>query len=539
MRVLLQNIILPFWVEDEEILASAVDKMRRSDLDPRTLHFRLYKKSWDARKRNEIKVVCSVLVELPDTLGAQPSVQKALLKAGAVSVNEAPLSIAFGKDKMYGRPMVVGMGPAGLFCALLLAENGYAPILIDRGESVENRVADVNAFYQNGVLDADSNIQFGAGGAGTFSDGKLITRINDEKCNYVLTRLHEFGAPDEILTKAKPHIGTDRLRGVVKAILTRIEQLGGRVLYRCRMEHYQKNTDGGLSVKTSQGDFSCGTMVLAIGHSARDTVQTLVMQKETILPKPFSVGVRIEHRKEDIDRALYGSFAGHPKLGAGEYNLSDTKSGRGVYTFCMCPGGEVVAAASEAGGVVVNGMSCFARDGVNSNAAIAVSVRCEDYGCSVEKAIQFQRSLEQAAFRAGGNNYHAPVQTVGDFTEGRLTTEPKRILPSYMGGNRYQLARIDTLLPPFVTEELRRGIASFGRRIEGFDAPDAVLTGVETRTSSPIRILRNADTLNSVASDLVYPCGEGAGYAGGITSAAVDGIGTALAIMRRYAPCVD
>ncbi len=534
MKILLQNIIAPFTAEDGEMIDLAVRKMAKVGLNVRSDQARIYKKSFDARRKTDIKKVCSVGIDLPDGISLD-KVEKVLSRIGGVIMKDGSVSVEKGNENLTDRPLIVGMGPAGLFCALLLAENGYRPVIIDRGPAVDERVASVDKFYKDRQLDTDANIQFGAGGAGTFSDGKLVTRINDEKCSYVLERLHEFGAPEEILSKAKPHIGTDKLRLVVASILEKIKDLGGEVIYRCRMDDFKKMPDGGFLVSTSKGDFSCGAVILAVGHSARDTVKMLMSRGLTVEPKAFSVGVRIEHLKSDIDKALYGDFAGHPKLSAGEYNLSDTKGGRGVYTFCMCPGGEVVAAASENGGVVVNGMSSFARDGLNSNSALAVTVNKEDYGGTVEKAIAYQRELEQKAFVAGGGNYNAPVQTVGDFMAGTLKVEPKRVMPTYMGGDRFTLSRLDSLLPDYVTEAIRRGIGLFGKRMDGFDAFDAVLSGVETRTSSPVRMPRN-EAMIGIGVDGVYPCGEGAGYAGGITSAAVDGIKTALEIMKRYAP---
>jgi len=530
MKLILKNIILPFYADDGEFIKIAADRMRRSGVDPRTLHFQIYKRSFDARRRDDIKAVCSVLVETEQELCADE-----VKRLNASEVKKDALSPVKGAEKLEKRPLVVGMGPAGLFCALLLAENGYAPILIDRGAPVEERVRDVDRFYAIGELDVNSNIQFGAGGAGTFSDGKLVTRINDEKCSYVLERLHEFGAPADILTKAKPHVGTDLLRGIVSGILARIEELGGELRYRCRLSDFAAQPDGSVTAVTDSGEINCSVMVLAIGHSARDTVKMLMDRGMTVEPKPFSVGVRIEHLKETIDRGLYGDLAGHPKLGAGEYNLSDTKGGRGVYTFCMCPGGEVVAAASEYGGVVVNGMSRHARNGRNSNSALAVTVTREDYGNTVEGAIEYQRRLERAAFEAGGSNYGAPIQTVGDFMTGRAGSEPTSVLPTYINGERYKLTRLDKLLPGYITDGLRRGIALFGKRLPGFDAPDALLSGVETRTSSPVRIPRS-DDMTGIGFPNIYPCGEGAGYAGGITSAAVDGIRTALEIIKKYAP---
>ena len=528
---------MPFWAEDEEIINCASEKMRRLGQETQALHFRVYKKSIDARKKRDIKSVSSVLVELDDRSVSKKTIEKILKSTGAVLMNEDKLDISFGGAKLSERPLVVGMGPAGLFCALLLAENGYRPIIIDRGDSVEDRVEKVDSFYAGGPLDVDSNIQFGAGGAGTFSDGKLVTRINDSKCAYVLERLLEFGAPEEIMVKAKPHIGTDKLRYVVKAILDRIASLGGSVMYRSRLDKFERLADGTIKASVGGNDINCSLIVLAIGHSARDTAKMLLTTGMTIEPKPFSVGVRIEHLREDIDKGLYGDLAGHPKLPVGEYNLSDTKGGRGVYTFCMCPGGEIVGAASELYGVVVNGMSVHARNGVNSNSALAVSVTREDYGNTVEGAIEYQRAIERAAFVAGGRSYNAPVQTVGDFMEGTLKNLPSRVMPTYMGGDRYTMARLDTLLPSYITDSLKRGIDLFGKRISGFDAHDAVLSGFETRTSSPLRMLRDA-SMTSVGewSGKIYPCGEGAGYAGGITSAAVDGIKTALEIMQKYSP---
>ncbi len=524
-------------LSEADILKKAKDKMKRAGISVAPFHFRLYKKSVDARRREDVRLVCTVLAESDRPPGQLD--QDRLARFDARLFHETELSFAYGTQRLASRPLVIGMGPAGLFAALLLAENGYAPILIDRGGSIAERSADVARFRETGKLDTDSNIQFGAGGAGTFSDGKLVTRINDERCGFVLKTLHRFGAPDEILVKAKPHIGTDVLRTVVDAMLCEICRLGGEVHYRCRMESFSELADGTIRVRTTKGDFSCGAMILALGHSARDTYAYLLQQNFAIEPKPISVGVRIEHLQSDIDRALYGSFAGHPALGPAEYALSDTRTGRGVYTFCMCPGGEVVAAASEEGGLVVNGMSNHARDGKNANAAIAVSVKLSDIepvdGNPVLGAIALQRHIERAAFAAGGGDYIAPVMTVGDFLGGRHGAEPSRILPSYRSG-RVRVTDVGETLPTFVVEELRYGIRSFGKQIEGYDAPDAVLTAAETRTSAPLRILRLSEQFTAVGHDRIYPCGEGAGYAGGITSAGVDGIRCAVALMERFAP---
>ncbi len=535
--ILIGSIRVPVNATEGEILKKAKEKMKRAGLSTTSLHFRLYKKSIDARRKQEIYFECTVLAQ--GEIDQSRCSEDRLLRADARLFKEEPLPITIGQEPIAQRPLVVGMGPAGLFAALLLARHGYAPILIDRGADVEERVRNVAYFRESGVLDTESNIQFGAGGAGTFSDGKLVTRIHDPRTGFVLRTLHEFGAPEDILYKAKPHVGTDLLRGVVSAILSEIEQLGGELHYRCKMEDFSVMTDGTVKVQTSKGAFSCGALILAIGHSSRDTYLRLLEKSFMIEAKPISVGVRAEHLQADIDQALYGRFAGHPNLGPAEYSLSDTKSGRGVYTFCMCPGGEVVAASSEEGGLVVNGMSNHARDGKNANAAVAVSVGCEDYepvnGSLPLGAIAFQRRIEQAAFAAGGRDYYAPIMTMGDFLSGQSGTEPTRVEPSFRQG-KVRLSSFESVFPRFVTDSLRYGLASFGKKIEGYDVSDAVLTAAETRTSAPLRILRDPQTMAAVGNPMIYPCGEGAGYAGGITSAAVDGVRVALSLMERFAP---
>ncbi len=517
-----------------EALRRAENEMKRVGISPRSLHFRLYKRSVDARRREAVKLVCTVMVASPAEL-SESVCRRAALKP---LPPHKPFA-ASGTEPMRHPPLVVGMGPAGLFAALLLAEQGYAPILIDRGGTVSERVRAVNAFVSSAVLDPECNVQFGAGGAGTFSDGKLVTRIHDDYCHYVLETLCRFGAPEEILTRAKPHIGTDVLRTVVENILAEIERLGGRLLYRCRMEHIRELPDGELIAETTCGEIAGGALVLAIGHSARDTYAELIRGQYAIEPKPISVGFRAEHLQSEIDRAMYGDFAGHPALGHAEYALSDTKRERGVYTFCMCPGGEVVAAASEEGGVVVNGMSNYARDGKNANAAVLVSVDSRDYepveGNAALGAIAFQRSIERAAYAAGGGNYDAPMMTAGAFSEPGTELRLGRVQPSYRGG-RVKEANFDEIYPQFVTEALRYALRSFGHKLAGYDAPDTVLTGVETRTSAPLRILRLPDRYTAIGHDRIYPCGEGAGYAGGITSAAVDGLRVAEAILQRFSP---
>ena len=536
-QFLLAGIRASVDASDAEILKKAKEKMKRAGISTSTLHFRLFKKSVDARRKEDVRFECTVLIESCSD-EKSPSVEQ-MRRLGARPLEREAILPRFGNAPLRARPLVVGMGPAGLFAALLLAQNGYAPILIDRGGSVEERAAAVERFRTFGILDPECNIQFGAGGAGTFSDGKLVTRINDPKCSFVLDTFVQFGAPREILVQAKPHVGTDLLRGVVKAILAEIERLGGEIRYRCCLKDFRELPDGTLCVSTGQGELVCGAMILAIGHSSRDTYRLLMKKSFAMEQKPISVGVRAEHLQKEIDRALYGDFAGHPNLGHAEYALSDTRGARGVYTFCMCPGGEVVAAASEEEGLVVNGMSYHARSNPNANAAVLVSVLPEDIpaenGNPLLGSLAFQRSLEHAAYLAGGGDYVAPIMTVGDFLNDRMGTEPSRILPSYRDG-KVRPANFERVFPPFVIDGLKRGLFSFGKKIPGYDAPDAVLTAAETRTSAPLRILRDPQTMQALGHAQIYPCGEGAGYAGGITSAGVDGIRCALALMERFAP---
>ncbi len=548
LRILINGINVGFDACEDEIFSSAKNKLKRLGVTANigVSNLSIYKKSIDARKRDNIRAVYSILAELECNENmpkgfwekTNPSDLRMLDADG-----EGDICVdSFGEERTQYPPVVVGMGPAGMFCALLLAENGYKPIIIDRGDSVIDREASVSRFYKDKILDTESNIQFGAGGAGTFSDGKLITRINDRHCNYVLRRLCEFGAPEDIKLSARPHIGTDILRDVVNRILNRIEELGATVIYRCRLDGISENSDSTLTLKTSRGDICASSAVLALGHSARDTYEMLIRYGLSIRPKPMSVGVRVEHLRSDIDRALYGRFAGHHLLGSAEYNLSDTRHERGVYTFCMCPGGEVVAAASEQGELAINGMSRRARDGANSNSAVAVSVFPSDYGKfegnDALGAIEYQRRIERAAFAAGGSDWKAPVQTLGDFLglSSSSLHEPTRVLPSYMGGSgHYRVADIASVFPEYIVSSLRQGFSSFERKINGFASPDAIITAAETRTSAPVRIERDAD-LCAIGHSMIYPCGEGAGYAGGITSAALDGVKVALALMKRFAP---
>ena len=431
--------------------------------------------------------------------------------------------------------VIVGAGPAGLFCALRLAEAGYAPLIIERGAPVAERVRIYESFRSSRVLCPETNIQFGAGGAGTFSDGKLVTRISDPAVSRILQAFVDLGAPEEILWQAKPHVGTDVLRGVVDALCRKIVSLGGEFLFHTTVTSIKRRDGVILGVSTTCGYVPCGLLVLAVGNSANPLFRGMLASGFTVEPKPFSVGMRIEHLQRDIDAAMYGGFAGHPALGHAEYQLSCDTSTRGVYTFCMCPGGEVVAAASEENTVVVNGMSNHARNGENAKSARAVSIFPQDYGATVEGAIAFRESLERAAFKAGGGRYVAPCTTVGDFLDGSEGGAFQRVRPSYLGGD-VRMISPDRYLPSFVTDALRRALPQFDHRIAGFAVRDALLTGVETRTSCAVRLTRDERRV-AIGTDNLYPIGEGAGYAGGITSSAADGYRTALAILGEYSPC--
>jgi hypothetical protein len=524
---IIQNIRLPIEASKDEVFACANQRLLKFFSKTAIGKMKIHKSSVDARKKTDIQFVYSVAAEIED--GAD---DETLAANGIVPTADEKMEIRFGDKPLSDRPIVVGFGPCGMFCALILAENGYRPIVIERGSAVEKRAADVERFFRLGILDPESNIQFGAGGAGTFSDGKLVTRIHDPKCGFVLSEMHRLGAPEEILYQSKPHIGTDYLKTVVSAMERKIISYGGEVLFDTKLEALRFSGDRVSGIETNKGALACGALILALGHSARDTFDMLSESGIGMVSKAFSVGVRIEHLQSDIDEALYGKLAGDPRLPRGEYNLSCHNEGRGVYTFCMCPGGEVVAAASEAGGVVTNGMSNFLRDGKNANSAVAVSVNPSDCGGTVKAAVAFQRSLEALAYRAGGESYAAPCETVGDFLGRTHGREPSRVLPTYRNGN-VQITALDRVFPGFISDSLRFGLTSFDRKIHGFAADHAVLTGVETRTSSPLRIPRG-EAMTAFGFDNLYPCGEGSGYAGGITSAAVDGINCALAVMEKY-----
>ncbi len=525
---IVNNIILPLDASIQEAFSVARQRLKKCGVNPELNELALHRRSVDARNKSDIKLVYSILYKTNTVIPTER-----LTRQGIVPLISSEPRFSQGSERMDAPIAVIGSGPAGLFSSLLLAEAGYKVVLIERGGSISERRSAVSRFEKERILDTDTNIQFGAGGAGTFSDGKLVTRINDPFSSYVLRRLVEFGAPKEILYEAKPHVGTDVLSVVVDNILKRFTELGGTVHFNTKMTDFKDASGKIYSVITNKGEIACSAVLLAIGHSARDTYDMLLSKSCDIEAKSFSVGMRIEHLTEWIDRGMYGSFAGHPALKHAEYTLSHNTKERGVYTFCMCPGGIVVPAASEDGGVVVNGMSYHSRDGRNSNSAICCSVFKEDYGSSPIGAIEFQRKIERAAFLVGGSDYSAPMITVGDFLSDKLKSEPSEVMPTYMSGG-VRLARPDSYLPSFTVGRIKNAILAFDKKISGFANKNATLTGAETRTSAPIRILREPVCRVANGYDNLYPVGEGAGYAGGITSAAIDGIKTAMAIMERY-----
>lgn len=495
------------------------------------LDFKIFRKSVDARK-SRVYFVYTVDVSLKNE-------KRVLAGPEAKGVTETPeMSYHFvgrGDIKINSRPVVIGTGPSGLFAALTLSELGFGPLVFERGGDVDSRTGTVNLFWKAGELDNESNVQFGEGGAGTFSDGKLTTLIRDKRCRKVLEELVSAGAPEEILYINKPHVGTDILKKVVKTIRERIIRLGGEVRFFSRVSDIKVHKDRILGVEINGGEkIDAGIVVLAIGHSARDTFRMLYDRGVNMTPKAFSLGVRVEHPQAWIDAAQYKNSVGRESLGPADYKLVYHNSGgRSCYTFCMCPGGIVVAAASESGGVVTNGMSYYARDAQNANSALLVGVTPGDFGGDHPlSGIEFQRVWEKKAFQLGGGDYRAPAQLVGDFLEGRPSAAAGSIIPSYSRG--VTPSDIGLCLPEYVVGTIREAIPQFDKKIKGFAHPEAVLTGVETRSSSPVRIVRDEGYESSVAG--LYPAGEGAGYAGGIISSAVDGIKVAEAIANKYRP---
>ena len=554
VKYIIQN-IRTYLDEEEAAFLKCVSKklhIRESDI----ISIKVIKQSVDARQKEKISFISTVLAEIKnhaeDKISSRisgGSLPKDIKKYCDDKKEDFYQDIQDIKENSYQnenkikrpvgkRPVVIGMGPAGLFAALILAENGYRPIVIDRGECIDKRVKTVGKYWETGELDEESNVQFGEGGAGTFSDGKLNTRINDPLCDMVLNTFYKFGAPEEILYKAKPHIGTDKLRNVITNMTKHIKDLGADILFNTKATSlvvtsssaFVKPQDNKIEgvVINGKTEIESDTVILAIGHSARDTFRMLLELGVEFEQKPFSIGVRIEHLQKDIDAAQYGCSAEHPRLQAADYQLFHKWPDRTAYTFCMCPGGIVVASASEKNTIVTNGMSFYKRDGTNANSALVVSVGPDDFPAEPLAGVDFQRIWERKAFEIAGKGA-APVQLLEDFLEGRVSTEFGRIHPSYTG--EFKFADINECLPEFVSDAIKKAVPIFDRKIKGFAVRDAVLTGVETRTSSPVRILRN-ENFESVSVKGLYPAGEGAGYAGGIMSAAVDGIKAAEAIQN-------
>ena len=524
----IRDISLP-PMQDMSLLVSAAARQLRID-HTQIKQLDIKKRSIDARKKNDVRLIYTVDVLVK---GREDKILK--------MAHNPKASIA--KDNLYTppkaeklpdkRPVIVGFGPAGMFCALVLAQSGFRPIVLERGQDAKTRREKVLNFWQTGELDPACNVQFGEGGAGTFSDGKLNTGVNNPRNYWVLEQFANAGAGAEILFDAKPHIGTDVLVNVVQNLREEILALGGEVRFGAKLTgiSLEQGAVCGVSYETVDGreSIACDQLVLALGHSARDTFRMLEQMGVPMQPKAFSMGVRIEQLQKTINESQYGPFAENPALGAADYKLNvKLPDGTSAYTFCMCPGGYVVAAASEDGGVVTNGMSNCARDGENANAALLVTLTPEDFpDQSTLGGVLYQEQLERAAYLAGGENYHAPAQRVEDFLARRKTTALGTVQPTYQPG--VTLCDLHDVLPERITKVLENALPELEKRLRGFAGPDAVMTAPETRSSSPVRILRGENRQSEISG--LYPCGEGAGYAGGIMSAAVDGILTAEAIL--------
>ena len=522
-----RDLILPPEHDKNDLLYHAAKALRVKPSEIAVLE--IFRRSLDARKKPEVHWVYTVDVTLHSGEG------KLLRQVRSSKITrEKPYFYSVPKLKSKERPVIVGFGPAGMFAALVLAMAGLRPIVLERGEPAPERRKKVEVFWNGGALDPESNVQFGEGGAGTFSDGKLNTGTKNERGRWVLQQFVRFGAQDEILYDAKPHIGTDVLYEVVQNLRKQVISLGGEVRFGARLTGLKMENNRIVCAEYERDGkretVSCRNLILAIGHSARDTFRYLNSVRIPMEPKPFSMGVRIEHKQSDIDAAQYGA-ADRSHLPPADYKLScHLPDGSSAYTFCMCPGGSVVAAASQSGCVVTNGMSVSARDGENANAALLVTLKPEDFPSrDVLSGMYWQEELEHRAFVLGGENYHAPAQTVGDFLAGKTSSELGEVEPTYRPG--ITPCDLHTLFPQKMTDTLEQAIRTLDGNLKGFASPQALLTAPETRSSSPVRILRGEDLQSEIKG--LYPCGEGAGYAGGIMSAAVDGMLCAEAIINQ------
>ena len=518
MKIIIGPIIMPVKHKKEDVINAAQEIVRQSCILAE--NFYIYKQSVDARRKNNIHYVYSVLADTNEEICPAEKIRP---------FEEIERLIITDKIKLNNRPVVAGMGPCGLFAAYVLALSGNPPIVIERGEDVDKRAETVKEFWNGGRLNPESNVQFGEGGAGTFSDGKLNTRIGDKRQRFVLETFNKFGAPEDILYRAKPHIGTDKLRDVVRAMREEIIRLGGEVRFSTCLTGIK--TDAGKMVEIELNyteNIPCEKLVLAIGHSSRDTYKWLDDMGVYMEQKPFAAGVRIEHKQSMIDNLQYGER--NSGLPVADYRLVYNGKDRSCYSFCMCPGGTVVNASSETDMLVVNGMSEHNRDGENANSALVVSVRPEDFGSDdVLAGVEFQRKYERLAYELGGGDGTAPIQLARDFLAQRKSDKLGNVKPSFTG--RWRFAELDNCLPDFICEYLRLGLLDFEKKMKGFASGDGILTGVEMRTSAPVKIVRD-ENLESVSISGLYPAGEGAGYAGGIVSAAVDGIRVALEIIK-------
>jgi len=530
----LTELKLPLDHSGEALREAVLSRLGIPDRDLLDLH--VFRRGYDARKKASIHLIYTLDLTLRD--------EDAVLRRFRDDKHVGPAPdtryrfVGHAPEGETRRPLVIGAGPCGLLAGLLLAQMGFRPIILERGKVVRERTKDTWGLWRRSQLNPESNVQFGEGGAGTFSDGKLYSQIKDPQHHgrKVLEEFVKAGAPEEILTVSKPHIGTFRLVTMVESMRRTIESLGGEYRFQSKVTDLliETGADGTRQMRgvvlEDGSTIEADHVVLAVGHSARDTFELLERRGVYVEAKPFSIGVRIEHPQGMIDRCRFGDFAGNKTLGAADYKLvHHARNGRAVYSFCMCPGGTVVAATSEPGHVVTNGMSQYSRAERNANAALVVGISPEDYPGGPLAGIDLQRRLEKAAFQAGGGDYRAPAQTVGDFLAGRPSTTLGEVVPSYKPG--VTPTDLAALLPPFAVEAMREALPAFDRQIRGYARPDAVMTGLETRTSSPVRVRRGPDG-HSINTRGLFPAGEGAGYAGGILSAGVDGIKTAEAVAR-------